>query len=249
MEAMNTSASPATTANAMQSPSAEQRPADQAPQAAPATPQRDPYAAARRQAEAEKNREIAAMTARQEAFAQSRGYGSFGDMERANHAEQLQAGNIDAVLGPMVNQALEARLEQHPVLQMAREQMQQAAVDQSLDEFKRAFPRAGVSSVADLLRVPNFDEFSRLVGMGLTYVQAYKLANEGELQAQGAAATRQATLNRVNGKGHMTGTEAAGDDPDTDVTVPQETLRGYRAVMPGWSDAQIRRHYKKSHNE
>ena len=244
MQSANTAANPTA---APQTAADPQAPASQASQAAPQAAQRDPYAAARRQAEAEKKREISALTARQEAFALSRGYASFDEMERANHAEQLQTGNVDAVLGPMVNQALESRLEQHPVLRMAREQMQRAVVDQSVQEFRQAFPKAGVQTVADLLRVPNFDEFSRLVGMGLTYVQAYKLANEGELQAQGVAAARQATLNRLNGKGHMTGTEAAADDPDTDVTVPDETLRGYRAVMPGWSDAQIRRHYKKSH--
>ena len=99
-----------------------------------------------------------------------------------------------------------------------------------------------VNGLDDLLRMPNFAEFDRLVRRGCGLTEAYKLANFDRLSERRSAAARQAAMNALRGKRHLT---ATGGGAGEDVAIPQETLELYRAAFPQWSDRRILADYKK----
>lgn len=217
----------------------------QAPQAEP-MPMEDRSAAAqaRRRAEAESRAEIERMRQRQESLARSRGFGSFDEMVEFSSRELLgQKGLSPDVLNPVID----SLLENHPAIQSVRAMERQQTVDRAMREFQAEHPDAGVRSVADFVKMPTYTLFYDYVSRGLSFSEAYELANRGELKTRRAAAAKQSALNSVNGKGHMLSAAGAGGADDlSDVAVPAETLGFYRAMHPSWDDRKIRNHYART---
>jgi hypothetical protein len=216
--------------------------AQQQPQTTPMSREdRSAAAAARRQAQAESQARIDAMTERQNALARSRGFESFDAMVEFNNNELLEQGKLTPeVLRPYISKAL----DEHPAIQQARAATEAGAIERSMQEFAAAFPDAGVKSVDDFLKLPNWDGFYGYVGKGLSFVDAYKLSHESDILAKRTAAAKQQALNNMNGKGHMTGSQGGADD-DAGGQVPDETMSYYKNFFPNWTEKQIRSHYAK----
>lgn len=218
--------------------------ARQAPQAESMSMEdRSAAAQARRRAEAESRAEIARMQQRQEALARSRGFGSFEEMVEFSNRELLnQKGLSPDVLSPVI----ESLLESHPAIQSVRAMERQQTVDRAMREFQADHPDAGIRSVADFVKMPTYTLFYDYVSRGLSFSEAYELANRGDLKTQRAAAARQSVLNAVNGKGHMLSEAGGGADDLMNVAVPAETMGFYRAMHPSWDDRKIRNHYART---
>lgn len=160
--------------------------------------------------------------------------------EREQQEQQFQQAGIDPA---MLNQLI----EQNPKVQQASMLIEQTrmaegqrAMEAQVAELAKFDP--SVKSMSDVMAMPTFGEFDRLVRQGHSITDAYKLANFDTLSEKRSAAAKQAALNAMNGKSHMTQTKGGAGD---DVVVPAETLAMYRSAFPKWTEKQIIEDYKK----
>ncbi len=197
-------------------------------------------AAARRQAENKYREAISTHMDQKERFAKSQGFSTWEEMENKSVTQSLQRGVTPQAIELLVHRAV----EQSPIIREAREQKNKAQVKASFDEFTKEFPQSGIETMADFIKMPNYDAFYNYVNHGLSLSEAYTLTNRDAIVNQKAAAAKQAALNTVYGKAHLR-SNAGGGDAD-DVVVPRDTYKSYRQMMPEWTDRQIREHYKRS---
>lgn len=167
------------------------------------------------------------------------------DAYREQAAEQERGTNLQQTEADSA--LLEQALRQSPLMQQAQQMLarveqaeQQRALSGKLAEIAALDP--SVRSIDDLMRSPHFDEFDRLVRQGYRLADAYKLAHFDTLTEKRSAAARQAALNAIGGKSHLTQTRGAAGD---EVVVPAETLAMYRSAFPKWTEKQIIADYKK----
>lgn len=101
-----------------------------------------------------------------------------------------------------------------------------------------------VSSIEDLMEMPEYDRYYELVKKGLDLVEAYKLVHHDRLVQRAADAAARQTMRSIGSRQHMTamaGQPGAGDYS----TVPAEIAAEYRLAKPGISDKEIRRRYRQ----
>lgn len=116
------------------------------------------------------------------------------------------------------------------------------AVAHSLSEINRLDP--SVRSFDDLKKLPTFPEFDRMVRRGYTLSDAFRLANFDRLRQQYALASAQEARNSIHSRSHLRASSGhAGDAP---AAVPADILAQYRALNPGVSDAEIRKHWERT---
>lgn len=89
---------------------------------------------------------------------------------------------------------------------------------------------------------PTAGRFNELVQKGLGLEDAFFLANRQELdQRRRGGPAGQAAINAAQGKRHLNA-GVAGETADA-VDVPADMAESYREMMPGATDAQIRKAY------
>lgn len=101
-----------------------------------------------------------------------------------------------------------------------------------------------VSSIADLMEMPEYDRYYALVKKGLNLVDAYKLVHHDRLVKKAADAAARQAMRSIGSRQHMTamaGQPGAGDYS----AVPAEIAAEYRLAKPGISDKEIRRRYRQ----
>ena len=103
-----------------------------------------------------------------------------------------------------------------------------------------------VNSFDDILSSDTAGEFTEKVKRGYSLYDAYLVTNQKKILRSVSDAVRQAALNSVNSKSHLTGTGASKAENLTEV--PSKTYSLYKAMFPGLSDHQIIAHYAK-HNK
>lgn len=168
----------------------------------------------------------------------------FAQLEREQQEQTRQQRLREHGVDPeMLSQAIAA----HPIVQQAQQMIQQAreaegtrALNAAISEISKIDP--SIKEVGDLLSMPNFQEFDRMVQHGYSLPNAYKLATYDTLGEKRSAAARQAALNSVNGKGHLVSTKGGAGD---DVVIPQGTLDMYRRAFPGKDESWYLEQYKK----
>ena len=99
-----------------------------------------------------------------------------------------------------------------------------------------------VSTIDDLLKMPNAKAFGDYVRKGNSFVDAYKLANMDKLLASARESASASAINKARSKDHLTATETRGSGA---VSVPADELALYRELMPDASEADIIKHYNK----
>jgi hypothetical protein len=201
--------------------------------------------AARLREKAESDARYQKVIDRQEALARSRGFKNFDEMEAFNSEDLLKEGKITPdALRPMIGSALEQAIASHPTLAKAAQVIDQASVNEDVRAFAAKFPGEKITSVDDFVGKPWYPSFSKYVGMGLNYVEAYKLANDADLTQRAAGAATQRALNSMAGTAHLQ--PVGGGADDLAVTIDAETMRWYRGMHPTWTDKQIHERYQKS---
>lgn len=161
----------------------------------------------------------------------------------------------DLAAGRLTPETIEEIVAQNPTLQRMQdviaqtEQTAQAAAEardrariaDELKEISRLDPE--VSSLEDILQMDTAEEFQRLVReKGMSFLDAYKLANFERLSEKRAAAAKQSAVNLANSKNHLSASQSRGSGG---VEVPADVMREYRMLMPDATDAQIRAAYGK----
>ena len=170
--------------------------------------------------------------------------------QRRQTEQQLsQAGLPADALRQIINQ----EVEHHPAVQQARQATMQAAaqaakaaqeranaaIQKSLAAIAAEFP--DIKSLDDIAKMPTAGRFNELVQKGLGLEDAFYLANRQELDQRRRAASRQAAINAAQSKAHLNA-GVAGETADA-VDVPADMAESYREMMPGATDAEIRKAY------
>lgn len=148
-------------------------------------------------------------------------------------------------------EVLDSYIQSHPAMQQAqaliRQQEQQAANDFMAKEFeamKKEFPDCGLESPQQL----NETEAGRRAlqmwanAPGITLADAYAATHRRELSKKQSAAAKQAAMNEMNSKGHLTQTKGSNAKGD----VPEEIRREYKIYFPNATDAEIAEMYRKN---
>ena len=126
----------------------------------------------------------------------------------------------------------------------AQEQQAKMKIDEQLRQITEMDP--SIKELGDLTKMDNYDEFYGKVKRGMTLVEAYMLTNFDKLSGRKAAATKQAALNSINSKQHLSGTSSRGTGA---LSVPADVKDMYRAINPDATDAEIQAHYNKYHRK
>lgn len=166
------------------------------------------------------------------------------EYKRQFQADQLKQAGLD----PNV---LQEMIQNDPTVRQAREmtaRLQQQEGQQALESEVSAISKLdpSIKTVGDLMNQPNADVFHSYVQKGYSLSDAFRLANFDRLAGKKAAAARQATINSVAGKEHLTTTKGAAG---SDVTVTADEMEMFRALNPDASDKEIKAFIAKSRKE
>lgn len=180
---------------------------------------------------------------------------SLEDAEAWALQDRLAKANANLKAGKMTAEDLQTLVEESPTFkdmkqkqeqqeQTAREQSQhqfQANVELEMAEIRKLDPT--VKTLADVVKMDTGKEFARLVQKGgLSYLEAFKLANMDKLMEQRATVAATAAKVATGGKDHLTKTKSVGVPP---LDVPQDVKDAYRIFNPKATDEEIEKHYRK----
>lgn len=115
-----------------------------------------------------------------------------------------------------------------------------------ISELSQLMPNIKLSGVGDILQQENGQKVVELWAKGASLAQAYAAVNYQSLLKQNTHMATQQAINSLNSKAHLKVSENA---PSNEVYVPQQVMEIYKAMLPKWSDKQIRKHYKQSKGE
>lgn len=148
-------------------------------------------------------------------------------------------------------EVLDSYIQNHPAMQQAQQvihqQEQQAANDFMAKEFeamKKEFPDCGLESPQQL----NETEAGRRAlqmwanAPGITLADAYAATHRKELSKKQSAAAKQAAMNEMNSKGHLTQTKGSNAKGD----VPAEIAEEYKKYFPNATHEKIAEMYWKN---
>lgn len=102
-----------------------------------------------------------------------------------------------------------------------------------------------IKTLGDLARLDTYPRLYDMVQRGYSISDAYRLANYDQLTARAAAAGKQAAIN-AQGKQHLNATRTRGAET---ASVPAGTMELYRFLNPGATEAEIQRHYNRVHRK
>lgn len=132
------------------------------------------------------------------------------------------------------------QLQNHPMMQ----RLEKVLAETGLQALSAAFPEAGIHVEADLQGMENYATFAEYLQRGLSYPDAYLLANRERVFEQQRQAARQKAFAEREGKAHLRATGGAAVAGE--ICVPADTMQFYKQLFPSWSESQIRRHYQQA---
>ena len=160
----------------------------------------------------------------------------------------------DLKAGKLTMEGLGQAISNHPVIQQAqqlldrengaaaqRQAADNADIQRQIDAIHAIDP--AISTVADLLKMPNYAQFKERVDRGYTFEDAYYLVNREKVEASRAEQTRQQALLNARGKEHLAPPNAARGTGA--LPVPADVMSLYRQLNPGMTEEQIVAHYNK----
>lgn len=144
--------------------------------------------------------------------------------------------------GKLTEEGLETALTNHPKIkrlidnaEAAEKEAFFAEREAQLAEIRKM--NVNVKTLTDIIQMPTGQNFISYVGKGMSYLDAYRLANFQDITAKARAAGEQAARNGNASKAHMQPQTGGGNAPATVVT---EAMRQrYRRFNPGITDAEI----------
>ena len=179
-------------------------------------------------------------------------------MEEYRAWEQMAADKkleADLKAGRLTAETLGQAIGNHPVIQLAQQIIDKdAAVEsakqqvQAQEEIERQINAIhaidpSISSVADLTKMPNYDQFKARVDRGYTFEDAYYLVNREKVETSRAEEARQQALLNARGKEHLAPPGAVRGTGA--LPVPANVMTLYRQLNPGMTEEQIIAHYNK----
>lgn len=172
-----------------------------------------------------------------------------------NEAFQTAQISRDLEAGKLTREALDRAVAENPAVKRAEEiirrdeearrQAEEAAAREKiaaeLAEIHKLDP--AVSSMEDLVKMPNAEQFYEYVKRGNSFLDAYYLANREALEQRAAQAARQQAMSAARSKDHLSATgnpRGAGA-----ASVPSEEMQLFRLLNPDATEADIQKYYNK----
>lgn len=168
-----------------------------------------------------------------QAIAAARNQQTRSDAMRRLGMDEKQFGDFVADL----DEVQEAKALKEEML----EQKSKERLNSEIREISKLDP--SIKSSDDLLRHESIGKIQELVRAGCSISDAFRVANWERLMDGARKAGAQDERNRAAGKGHLQPTPARGDGG---TAVPEATLKVYRKLYPGLSDADLRAKYNKT---
>ena len=166
--------------------------------------------------------------------------------EKAKLDRSLKGANIS-------RETIEQLIAEHPDVKQAQQVTQQvmqaqrqqqaeadrARVEADIEQIRSLNPQ--IHSLADILAMETAPEFRNGVQKGLSFLEAYKLANMEAIAEEKAQRAREAAQSNTRGKDHLvaTGNNRGGGS----ASVPPEQMRLFRQMNPNASADQIQKFY------
>ena len=172
-------------------------------------------------------------------------------------AEQDRIAQLQANLkrGNLTQEDLQTAVEQSPVFRAMQEKLaagEQAAAKQNQQQFEQSVEvelaqiqkiNPKIKSLADILSMDTGKKWAELVqNNGMSYLDAYRLANMDALIEQGQKAAAAGDQMRSKGKSHLQPVNPRGQGG---VEVPKRVKELYRMGRPNMTDAEIEADYRK----
>lgn len=142
---------------------------------------------------------------------------------------------------PQVRQARQVQEAAEKAAREAREAAAKVKVDEQLREIAALDPQ--IKTLSDLAKMDTFPRLYELVARGNTLTDAFRLANFDALAQRRAAGVRQAAVNSVRSKEHLSETRTRGSGA---VSVPADVREQYKLFNPDASEEEIQKHYARS---
>lgn len=145
---------------------------------------------------------------------------------------------------------LEALAEQHPSVIAAKEAQRKAAAEKAAAEREAAHARFAndiaeitkmnpdIKSFEDLSKLDRFDDIYGLIKNGYRPNHAYQIVYAEQINQKIRENAEQAARNAVTGKSHLTKAQASGEGQKE---VPESIMQTMRELMPGKTDAELRK--------
>lgn len=160
--------------------------------------------------------------------------------ERVQAKEDLRQANIDPALidrvianSPVIRQAEEATAELNNMRAQQR-------LDADYKEILALDP--SLNSVEDILNDPNLPLMAQRVATGMSLVDAYKLVNFEKLSNLKGKAAKQAAINEVKGKNHLS-TGAPVNVGSSGEDIPANLLESFKENFPDKSMKELKALY------
>ena len=148
---------------------------------------------------------------------------------------------VDQQLGPIKEQLMRANMRSAQERARAVNEQAQEAIGAFVKGISAEWPE--IKSMDDIAAMPTAEEFNEYVQMGLPLDKAFYLANRKEIESRKIAAAKTAAIHGAAGKSHLDPLPAGGGSEP--VEVPAAMRDAYREMMPGATDAEIRKAYAK----
>ena len=146
----------------------------------------------------------------------------------------------------------EVRQGLHDMVQELAEQMQKQKEQGQTEQFQQQIAEElrqiqkldpTVKEIGDILQMETGTEFTRYVKeKGLSFLEAFKLANADQIAQRRADRQAQRALQAVTSKSHLVPTRGSAEDS---MAVPHDVAEMYRAMDPSLSAQDIQREYNK----
>ena len=179
-------------------------------------------------------------------------------LEKAEQwAEQDRIAKLNQNLkkGSLTAEDLQTAMEQSPAfkaMQQKQAEAEQAAAKQETRQFEQTAEmelaqiqkiNPKIKSLADILAMDTGKQWAAYVqNNGMSYLDAYKLANMEELMQQGQKAAAAGDQMRSKGKTHLQPVSPRGQGG---IEVPKRIKELYRMGRPQMTDAEIEADYRK----
>lgn len=170
-------------------------------------------------------------------------------------ADKVAKANERLKKGQMTAEDLQAMVEETPAfkaMQQKQAEQERAAAQQSQQQFSQSVELEmaeirkldpTVNGLADIVKMETGKEFARLVQHGgLSYLEAFKLANMDKLMEQRARVAATSAKVSASGKDHLTKTKSVGTPQ---IEVSQDMKDAYRIFDLSATDEKIEKHYRK----
>ena len=211
------------------------------------------FAAARRQAEAELRARDARYAERFKGFtnpltgaeirSEADYFAALDAQEELSRRQELEQAGIDpSVLDELIARNPAIRQAQQ-ILAQTQEQENVRQLEAELEQLNKLDP--SVKTIDDILQSPSRGAILEKVNAGYSLLDAYKIVNFDKLTTANTAASKQAAINAMRGKEHMTPTGGV-TDTSTDMEIPVAELGRWKEMFPDASEKELKEKYTRA---